>query len=66
MCILFTDQNIYKANGDPWNGILKFSECKDKINQQIELKEWIKKVGLKFLKNKSCLIPELWLLKRKT
>ena len=29
----------HKANGDPWNEILKFLECKDEINQQIELKE---------------------------
>ena len=27
-----------KANGDPWNEILKFLECKDEINQQIELR----------------------------
>ena len=52
--------------GDPWNGILKFLECKDETNQQIEFKEWIKKMELKCLKNKSCLLPESWLLKCKT
>ena len=37
--------------GDSWNGILKFLECKHEINQQIELKEQIKRMGLKCLKN---------------
>ena len=27
-----------KANEDAWNKILKFLECKDEINQQIELR----------------------------
>ena len=27
-----------KVNGDAWNEVLKFLECKDEINQQIELR----------------------------
>ena len=37
--------------GDPWSGILKFFERKDEINQQMELKEQMKKMELKCLKN---------------
>ena len=36
--VYFADQNIKKIE-DPWNGILKLLECKNEINQQIELKE---------------------------
>ena len=36
--------------GDPLNEILKFLECKNEIKQQIELKEWMKKMELKCLK----------------
>ena len=36
----------HKANGGPWNGILKFFECKDEIKKRVDEKN-----GIKMFKN---------------
>ena len=54
-CVFYRSQ--HEANGALRNIILKFLEWdksnffKDEINQQIELKKKVKKMGLKYLKN---------------